>query len=93
MQLCTLIFRKRSCKDEVIGNRYKYHNKYINKVFFHGNICFICKGTESVDSGMDNNAGEQTSATIKNRYKQEAYRNRKANLAQIAYQVHVAAIK
>ena len=42
---------------------------------------------------MYNNAGEQASATVKNRYKQETCRNRKANLAQIAYQVHTAAIK
>ena len=65
----------------------------MNKVLFHGNICFICKNAKSVNSRMDDNAGEQTSATIKNRYKQEAYRNRKANLTQISCQVHTAAIK
>ena len=65
----------------------------MNKVLFHGNICFICKNTKSVNSRMDNNAGKQASATIKNRYKQETYRNREANLAQIVYQVHTAAIK
>lgn len=65
----------------------------MNKVLFHSNICFICKSTKSVNSRMDNNAGEQASATVKNRYKQETCRNRKANLAQIAYQVHTAAIK
>ena len=42
---------------------------------------------------MDNNAGEQTSAAIKNRYKQEAHRNRKENLTQISCQIHAAAIK
>lgn len=65
----------------------------MNNVLFYGNICFISKNAKSVNGRMGNNAGEQTSATIENRYKQKAYRNRKANLAQISCQVHTAAIK
>jgi hypothetical protein len=42
---------------------------------------------------MGNNTGEQTLSTVKNRYKQKAYHNRKANLAQIVYQLHTAAVE
>ena len=42
---------------------------------------------------MDENAGEQTAATVKNRDQQEAHRNCKNNLTQVADQIHATAVK
>ena len=88
-----MIFRKRSCQDQGISNSDQYHNKYLDKLLFHGNIGIICESAEGVDGGMDDNAGEQASTAIKNGDKQETYCNRKANLTQIVYQLHTAPVE
>ena len=59
----------------------------------HGKTCFICKGTERIDGGVDENAGKQTAAAIKDRDQQEADRDGKDDLAQVADQIHAAAVE
>ena len=62
-------------------------------MLFHGDVRRTCKRAERVDSGMDDYAGEQAPAAVKNRDQQKAYRNRKADLAQIVDQIHTAAVE
>ena len=88
-----LVFRECLCKEEGVGGRYEYHDETTNHMLFQCKSGFICKSAERVDGRMSDNAGEQASATIKYRYKQEAYGDRKANLTQIVYQVHAAAVE
>ena len=59
----------------------------------HGDISIISKRTKRVNSRVNDDAGKHASAAIKNSYKHKAYRNRKYNLAQIAYQAHAAAVE
>lgn len=56
----------------------------MKQVHFHSKICIICKSTERVDGGMNDDAGKQASSAVKNRDQQETYCNRKDDLAQIA---------
>ena len=65
----------------------------MEQVHFRGKIHVICKGAERVDGGMDEDAGQQTAAAIKNRDQQKAHRNRKNNLAQVVDQFHTAAVE
>ena len=53
----------------------------------------ICKGAKRVDGGMDEDAGEQAAAAIKDCDQQEADCNRKDNLAQVVDQIHTAAVE
>lgn len=87
------IFRECFRKDYGIGNRYEYHNKHLKHLLFRRGLGFVCKGIESVNGGMSKDTGKQTAAAVKDRYKQEAHRNRKADLEQIAYHIHAAAIE
>ena len=64
----------------------------MKQVHFRGKIHVICKGAKRVDGGMDDDAGEQTPATIKNRDKQKAHRDGKNDLAQIAHKIHAATV-
>ena len=64
-----------------------------NELRFQGDLRIVGKRAERVDCGMDGNAGKQASAAIENRHKQEADRNRKADLAKVVCQVHSAAVK
>ena len=44
----------------------------MEQVRFRGKACVICKGAERVDGGMDEDAGKQAAAAIKDRDQQEA---------------------
>ena len=65
----------------------------MEQVHFRGEIRIICKSAERIYRGMDEDAGQQAAAAIKDRDKQEAHRDGKDDLAQIADQVHSAAVK
>ena len=65
----------------------------MEQVHFRGQIRVICKRAKRVDGGMDDDAGEQAAAAIKERDQQEADRNRKNDLAQIIDQIHAAAVE
>ena len=65
----------------------------MEQVHFRGNVRVICKGAKRVDGGMDEDAGKQAAAAIKNRDQQEAHRNGKDDLAQVVEQIHAAAVE
>ena len=65
----------------------------MKELLFRGAAGVVCKGAEGVDGGMDDNAGNKTSAAVKDRHEQEAYRDRKAYLAQVAHKAHAAVIE
>ena len=65
----------------------------MNKLHFRGKIRVICKSAECVDGGMDDNAGEQTSAAIIDCDQQESNRDGKNNLAQVIDKIHAAAVE
>ena len=65
----------------------------MQQAHFHGQTSIAGKCTEGVDGGMDKDAGQQAAATIKNRDQQEAHCNCKDDLAQIADQLHTAAVE
>ena len=59
---------------------------------FQSLTCVVCKRAKRVDGRMGENAGKQAPAAIKNRDKQEPYRNRKDNLTQVIHKIHAAAV-
>ena len=65
----------------------------MEQVRFRGKACVICKGAERVDGGMDEDAGEQAAAAIKNRDQQETDCDCKDDLAQVIDQIHTAAVE
>ena len=65
----------------------------MEQVRFRGKIHIIRKSAERVDGGMDEDAGQQTTAAIKNRDQQEPHCGCKNDLAQIADQLHTAAVE
>ena len=65
----------------------------MEQVLFRGKVCIICKGAERVDGGMDENAGKQAAAAIKNRDQQETDCDGKDDLAQVIDNIHAAAIE
>ena len=65
----------------------------MQQAHFHGQTDIACKCTEGVDGGMDEDAGQQAAATIKNRDQQETHCNCKDDLAQIVDQLHTAAVE
>ena len=65
----------------------------MEQVHFRGKARVICKGAKRVDGGMDEDAGEQTAAAGEDRDQQEADRDRKDDLAQIADKLHPAAVE
>ena len=87
------MLRHRSCQDQGIGSRYRDQNGDMPQPHCHGESGFIGKGTERIDRRMDENAGDQTAAAVKNRDQQEAHRDGKYDLAQIADQIYAAAIE
>ena len=58
---------------------------------FRGKVPVICKCTERVDCGMDEDTGQQTSAAIKN--VPGGNRDRKDNPAKVIHKVHPAAVE
>ena len=65
----------------------------MEQVHFRGKVRIICKGAERVDGRMDENTGEQTPATIKNRDQQEADRDGENDLAQVIDNIHATAVE
>ena len=65
----------------------------MNQVHFRGKICIIGKGTERIDGRVNEDARNQTAATVKNRDQQETHRNGKDDLAQVADQIHTATVE
>ena len=60
---------------------------------FRGKIHVICKGAKRVDGGMDDDAGEQAAAAIKDRDQQETDCDCKDDLAQVIDQIHTTAVE
>lgn len=60
---------------------------------FRGKARVIGKRAQGIDGRVGEDAGDQTAAAIKDRDQQEAHRNGKHDLAQIADQVHTAAVE
>ena len=65
----------------------------MEQVHFRGKIRVICKGAKRVDGSVDDDAGQQAAAAIKDCDQQEADRDGKDNLAQIVDQIHTAAVE
>ena len=65
----------------------------MEQVHFRGKVRIIGKSAECVDGGMDEDAGEETAAAIKDCDQQEADRNRKNDLAQVTHKIHAAAVE
>ena len=85
--------RKCPCQDQGISDREQAQSGKMQKLRLHCKLCIICKRAERVDGGMDEDAGEQTAAAGKDRDQQEADRDRKDDLAQIADKLHPAAVE
>ena len=62
-----LFFRQRSCQDQRIGDRNDNQSGKMEQVHFRGKACIICKDAKRVDGGMDEDAGKQAAAAIKDR--------------------------
>ena len=65
----------------------------MEQVCFRGKIHIIRKGAERVDGGMDEDAGKQASAAIKDCDQQESNRDGKNDLAQVIDKIHAAAVE
>ena len=65
----------------------------MEQVHFRGKVRIIRKSAECVDSGMDDDAGEQATAAIKDCDQQETDCDCKDNLAQVIDQIHTAAVE
>lgn len=65
----------------------------MNQVHFRGKICIIGKCTKRIDGSVDEDARNQAAAPVKNCDQQEAHRNGKDDLTQVADQIHAAAVE
>ena len=65
----------------------------MEQVRFRGKIHIIRKGAERVDGGMDEDAGKQAAAAIKDCDQHEAHRDGKNDLAQVIDKIHAAAVE
>ena len=65
----------------------------MEQVRFRGKIHIIRKSAERVDGGMDEDAGEQAAAAVKDRDQQKTDRDGKNDLAQVIDQSHTAAVE
>ena len=65
----------------------------MEQVRFRGKIHIIRKGAERVDGGMDEDAGKQAAAAIKDCDQQESNHDGKNDLAQVIDQSHTAAVE
>ena len=65
-------------------------NSHLN---FRGKVRIIRKSAKRVDGGMNDDAGEQAAAAIKDCDQQESNRDGKDDLAQIAHEIHAAAVE
>ncbi len=67
------------CENSSVDDTERNHDQNMNH--WRPESLVICKGIERVDGGVGDDAGKQTSATIIDRYKQEANCNGKDDLA------------
>ena len=65
----------------------------MEQLHFHGKARVIRKGAERVDGGMDEDAGKQAAAAIKDCDQQESNRDGKNDLAQVIDKSHTAAVE
>ena len=65
----------------------------MEQVHFRGTVPIVCKRSERIYRGMDDDAWYQAPAAIKDRDQQEADRDGKDDLAQIADKLHPAAVE
>ena len=65
----------------------------MKQVHFRGKACIICKGAKHVDGGMDEDAGKQAAAAIKDCDQQESNRDGKNDLAQVIDKIHAATVE
>ena len=65
----------------------------MEQVRFRGKVRIIRKSAERIDGGMDEDAGEQAAAAIKDRNQQEADCDCKDDLAQVIDKIHAAAVE
>ena len=65
----------------------------MKQVHFRGKVRIIRKGAKHVDGGMDDDAGEQAAAVIKDCDQQETDCDGKNNLAQVIDKLHAAAVE
>lgn len=87
------MLRQRSCQNQCIDNRYHDQDNDMPQLHRHSKPSFIGKGTERIDCRMDENAGEQAAAAVKNRDQQKTDCDCKDDLTQIACQIHTAAVE
>ena len=78
-----LFFGERPCQDQRVGNRNDNQNNEMKQVHFRGKVRLIRKGAECVDGGMDEDAGKQATAAIKDCDQQESNRDCKNDLTQV----------
>ena len=76
-----LFLGEHSCQDQGIGDRNCNQDTEMQQAHFHGQASIAGKCTKGVDGGMDEDAGQQAAATIKNRDQQETHCNCKDDLA------------
>ena len=65
----------------------------MQQAHFHGQAIIAGKCTKGVDGGMDEDAGQQAAAAVKNRDQQKADRDGENDLAQVIDQLHTAAVE
>ena len=65
----------------------------MEQVHFRGKVRIIRKSAKRVDGGMDEDAGEQAAAAIKDCDQQETDCDGKNDLAQVIDQIHTAAVE
>ena len=87
------LFGERPCQDQRVGNRNDNQNNEMKQVHFRGKVRIICKGAKHIDGGMDDDAGEQAAAAIKDCDQQESNRDGKNDLAQVIDKIHAAAVE
>ena len=90
---CLLSFLERPCQDQRIGHRNYDQNSKTEEVHFRGKVRIIRKGAKRGDGGMDEDAGKQAAAAIKNRDQQKANCDCKTDLAQVTHKIHAAAVE
>lgn len=83
-------FGERPCQEQRVGNRNDNQNSEMEQVHFRGKVRIIRKSAECVDGGMDDDAGKQATAAIKDRDQQESNRDGKNDLAQVTHKIHAA---
>lgn len=85
--------RERPYQNHRIDDRNNNQNTDRKQPHLRGKPCVIGKCIERVGGGMEYDAGKQASTAVENRNEHKADRDGKDDLAQIAQQLHPAAVK